>query len=295
MRRMNKITSKIGYGYFAVISMAAMSYLTCSAGNHDILDAQPKPPFAPCTPGETRQYYPSDGGLVYSDNASKSSCTSGTLTCKNLDGGATAWDETIKPVSSPRSTEICNGKDDDCNGIIDDANTSGNPCVSGPGACATAGKFKCTLTNTMPQCDGIPLASAPPGYYAYPFTRPRPEYRLDWNWDCDIADKIDTGFVNSALISPTNYSAAESSIIATASINQIQASAITNTPASLCSMNKATGWCDSSGLDKYNIVRSGTLPPSSTECGKSFMAIKCIGNTSLCTSSGFEIVTVVCK
>lgn len=292
MTRMNKITSKIGYGYFVAISMAAMSYLTCSAGNHDILDAQPEPPFAPCTPGETRHYYPSDGGLVYSDNALISSCTSGTLTCKNLDDGATAWDETIKPYSSSKGPEICNGKDDDCNGIVDDANTSGTPCVIGPGACATAGKLKCTLTNTMPQCDGIPLASAPPGYYAYPFTRPRPEPRPDWNWDCDNGGAIDTGFVNSTSISPTNYNATESSIIATASINQIQASAITSTPATLCSMNKLT-WYDSTGADKYNIVRSGTLPPSSTECGKSFIAVKCTGTTTI--SGSFEIVTVVCK
>lgn len=235
MRRMNKITSKIGYGYFAVISMAAMSYLTCSAGNHDILDAQPKPPFAPCTPGETRQFYPSDGGLVYSDNALKSSCTSGTLTCKNLDGGATAWDETTPfVVSSSKGPEICNGKDDDCNGIVDDVPDLGASCSEGKGVCKRDGVLTCKPGNQF-GCSAPIVSNVTNNYYACPHAPY--DQRASFDYDCDgsdgsgasphlpIAGKLITGtFLGQAIQTaslPTIYDPNTSCVTQCSSVNTI--------------------------------------------------------------------------
>ncbi|MBU52524.1 MAG: hypothetical protein CL920_27835 [Deltaproteobacteria bacterium] len=57
---------------------------------------------------------------------------------------------------APPMTELCNGKDDDCDGRVDeDFPTLGNTCTNGRGACQTSGKIICeNVTQTI--CDAIP-------------------------------------------------------------------------------------------------------------------------------------------
>lgn len=258
---------------------------------------------------EQVEFYPSIPGLSAPNLNKTSKCEKGISICVQDPKTNKYIQKQIKKPTLPDDKETaCNRIDDNCDGKIDEDPRLGQSCYStgtNVGSCKMNGINVCDYEKMEIVCSATNRPAADPKYYfrspyvIKPATGSDITSILEWNWDCDSttnnnAPKIDTGFVNSTSISPTNYNATESSIIATVSINQIQASAITSTPASLCSMNKAT-WCDSAGADKYNIVYSGVLPPSSTECGKSFIAVKCTGTTTTCASGSFEIVTVVCK
>ncbi len=56
--------------------------------------------------------------------------------------------------------ELCNGRDDDCDGITDeDAAGDGDPCVAGEGGCARDGVRRCV--DGVLACDAVPGAPAP--------------------------------------------------------------------------------------------------------------------------------------
>lgn len=231
MKKSSNITSKIGYGYFAAAAIATISYLTCSAGNHDILDAQPEPPIANCRVGDTQRYYPSDGGLIYSDTGV---CTSGTLTCKERDGGVTVWENYPSPDSSQKATETCNNKDDDCNGRIDDVPDLGASCSEGKGVCKRDGVLTCKPGNQF-GCSAPMVSRVMTNYYACPHAPY--EQKAYFDYDCDgsdgsgasphlpIAGKLITGtFLGQAIQTaslPTIYDPNTSCVTQCSSVNTI--------------------------------------------------------------------------
>jgi hypothetical protein len=255
---------------------------------------------------EQVEFYPSIPGLSAPNLNKTSKCEKGISICvQDPKTNKYIQKQIKKPILPDDKETACNGIDDNCDGNVDEDSRLMQSCYSTvtemgmmEEICRRNGTYVCDYKKMAIVCSVTNRPAADPKYYfsspyvIKPATASDLTPILEWDWNCDNPSKIDTGFVNSTSISPTNYNTTESSIIATASINQIQASAITSTPATLCSMNKLT-WYDSTGADKYNIVRSGTLPPSSTECGKSFIAVKCTGTTTI--SGSFEIVTVVCK
>ena len=106
-----------------------------------------------CTPGKTQKCYT---GRVGTEG--KGICRAGTQTCKQNQ----TWD-ICKGVITPQ-TETCDGKDNDCNGRIDDISDLGKTCTetSRKGVCQ-AGVWTCvsnqkvckqTLQSAAETCDG---------------------------------------------------------------------------------------------------------------------------------------------
>ena len=89
-------------------------------------------------------------------------CTSGEGFCATQgvqvcaeDGSGTTCDAV---PGEPRA-EQCDGRDDDCDGQIDeDFDTLGHSCTAGEGACVTEGVFVCSRDGSAAECDAEPAA-----------------------------------------------------------------------------------------------------------------------------------------
>jgi hypothetical protein len=76
----------------------------------------------------------------------------GGLVC-TADGTATACD--VQPGAP--AVEVCNGRDDDCDGNVDEDFDLGAPCTAGAGACAVDGHRVCGADGAA-ACDAVPHA-----------------------------------------------------------------------------------------------------------------------------------------
>jgi hypothetical protein len=92
-------------------------------------------------------------------------CSAGIGACENwgnfvctVDGSGTECDA----VAGEPSSELCNGEDDDCNGVIDDGFAGlGDPCTAGIGECEASGVTVCTVDGTGTECSATPGAPGP--------------------------------------------------------------------------------------------------------------------------------------
>ncbi|MBM4398593.1 MAG: hypothetical protein FJ087_23270, partial [Deltaproteobacteria bacterium] len=81
----------------------------------------------------------------------------GKLSCR-ADGTGLACDAT---AAAP-GTELCNAKDDDCDGLADeDWPEVGRPCTAGTGACTELGTWGCRDDALGPECDAVPGQGGP--------------------------------------------------------------------------------------------------------------------------------------
>jgi hypothetical protein len=60
------------------------------------------------------------------------------------------------PNVNPGKTEICDGKDNNCNGQIDEGFNVGQSCTVGVGECARTGQYVCTADGSGTQCNATP-------------------------------------------------------------------------------------------------------------------------------------------
>ena len=97
-----------------------------------------------CCPGRTRSCYTGPAGT-----AGVGVCKAGSQTCQS-DGTWGPCNGEVTPQS-----ETCNGKDDDCNGQVD----NGALCPGGRscqhGRCCEPEFYTCTIDGTFPCCDGL--------------------------------------------------------------------------------------------------------------------------------------------
>jgi len=95
-----------------------------------------------CTPGKTEACYTGTsgckGGPTYTCQAP---CKTGTRTCNKVQGGS-AWGSCVGEVKP--ATEVCNGKDDNCDGKTDETDPDvGKSCVPDPQNTCFKGKKAC--------------------------------------------------------------------------------------------------------------------------------------------------------
>ena len=112
---------------------------TCDNGIDDDCD-QSVDDGCPCEPGQEFACGPEEevgeckiGKQICTDQRERGSCEGAVLS----------------------TTEICNGKDDDCDGVDDNGFGLGEACSLGKGACEAQGVFRCKADETGRECDAI--------------------------------------------------------------------------------------------------------------------------------------------
>ena len=96
-----------------------------------------------CEPGQQRACYSSAAGT-----SGVGACHAGSQTC-NADG--LGWGACTGEVVP--GVEQCNGRDDDCNGTVDDVPGAGIGCASGVGECLRAGTIACNAATGQLLCN----------------------------------------------------------------------------------------------------------------------------------------------
>jgi hypothetical protein len=74
----------------------------------------------------------------------------------DVDGDATADADAMPCSPTNGGVEVCDGRDNDCNGVLDDGFGLGLSCMGGVGACATEGVQICDNTGLGVVCDAVP-------------------------------------------------------------------------------------------------------------------------------------------
>ena len=96
----------------------------------------------------------------YGDNNAVPICSGNSLPQTNIDQGYTNVSgdcEDTNPNIHPGATELCNGKDDNCNGKVDETfQDKGQVCYAGIGECKNAGVNVCNLEGNGTFCKAIP-------------------------------------------------------------------------------------------------------------------------------------------
>ncbi len=129
-------------------------------------------------------------------------CTVGVGACLSV-GPLACGDDGLyvcKATPGTPRAEVCDGQDNDCNGLIDDGLDANRLCYAGTGACHAMGFFTCTA-------EGVDFCDAHPG-------TPEPEICGDaHDSDCDgnasngcgCGDDADCGGAGSGLICSTTH------------------------------------------------------------------------------------------
>ncbi|QDG53122.1 hypothetical protein FIV42_20965 [Persicimonas caeni] len=181
--------------------------------------------------------------------------STGTYVCSQ-DGSGTVCDAT---PNSP-GTEICDGIDNDCNGLTDDGFTNkGTSCTVGQGACESTGTYVCSQDGSGTVCDATPNS-------------PGTEVCDGVDNDCD--GQIDNGFTNKGTSCTVGQGACENTgvYVCTQDGSGTECDAIPGSPATTDTCgdgidNNCDGQVDEGCYCNYNgnsdgVCAQGTIGPS---------------------------------
>ena len=97
--------------------------------------------------GATDEDFPLKGQTC--DGSDSDLCKNGTYTCTGSGAGVECVNETVTNIA-----EVCNGADDDCDGLTDEGFDVGAACTMGSGTCAAAAVKVCKGDGTGTVCQG---------------------------------------------------------------------------------------------------------------------------------------------
>ena len=296
-------TNNAQWIYVSILSSCiVMLYVTCTVGEYDILPAKPEPdmatppvaPAKPCTPGESRQFYPSDdGGLSYSE---KSACKPGTMICEKSDMGGTLWMESAPAIG--KTTELCDGIDNDCNGNVDNDIIEGTCGSMGEGYCKVDKTNKCVSGKS--ECKPSVIRTPFPNTRYYPYPYQDSVGNIEWNRDCDT--KKEAMFcLQSKLVPGSLYFESPDQSTCNTTINLLMSSLMSSFVATLsplcstCSISKPLVYQIGVSTSPISGL-SGTTIANENHCGVSIPIIKCTYSGILgCVVSGADSIVVACK
>ena len=96
------------------------------------------------------------GGVAPANcNKDSSDLNAGNNCYINVSSSSSALTAALNEIARQISTEICDGKDNDCNGIIDDVVGKNDPCSAGVGECLRTGVKVCNTTTKQLVCNAV--------------------------------------------------------------------------------------------------------------------------------------------
>ncbi len=124
------------------VGAQAPTFEICNNGQDDDCDGRIDETPCRCKPGSKQKCYTGPAG-----SAGHGICKAGTQTCSSRG----YWGSCVGEVR-PRQ-DLCNGKDDDCDGQIDeDYPDKGRKCTVGTGICARSSIYRCTKDGLNVEC-----------------------------------------------------------------------------------------------------------------------------------------------
>lgn len=252
--------------------------------------------------GQTRLVYPNVNRADELAYGGSSKCSLGIETCvKSATSSGLTWSVTKvaagPAVPSGKPENICDSKDDDCNGIVDDLPGIGMSCTSSTvpnnfGYCLAGGVQRCSAKSGTLDCFAQPKSVLNINrYYSNPYVDS--SNNPGWDWSCD-------GLVNliTCQLSALNnfpYFDRPSTLPQSCALNIALPGTIPSiqpyTPSicSACTTSNTSYWQYTSALPFPSTIQS-------SECGRIFTIAQCSGtSSSTCRVTNVDALTILCQ
>lgn len=228
-----------------------------------------------------------------------SACQLDTEVCKDQNGdGKYKWVSQGTGRGPLASTDVtCDGKDDDCDGKIDEEFTSGAQCLSpgnATGKCKTVGiTYGCNPTTNKAYCSAQDRTPSPvTTYYSYPYIIGSSNPTFDWDWDCvngvNLVTCQGSALNNLSTIDSTNANYISYCKYPALPIYPV---AYSSPLCGSCSSTNPTYW-------QFSTSASLTAPPVEANCGNIYPIVQCNwsgGASTTCNVTKSDSLIILCK